>query len=135
MDQAQYFKQKVTPFDLGIEWFIKGANIGMVYGLCFLADVERKAGAGALELFKDRVMFVGKNTWQTGCVLGTWWFFMKSSEVLIGKQHWGNYSVAGVVTMLIWQKSLEIPKHKLLFSVPISAALCGGLGLIILGNS
>lgn len=133
MDQIQYFKQKITPFDLGIEWFIKGANIGMIYGLCFFTDVERKGGA--LELFKDRILFVGKNAWQTGCVLGTWWFFMKSSEVIIGKAHWGNYSVAGVLTMLIWQKSLEIPKNKLFVSVPISAALCGGLGLIILGYS
>ena len=105
----------------------------MIYGLCFLPEVEKKGGRA--QLAKDRMMFVGKNTWQTGCVLGTWWFLMKSSEVIVGKEHWGNYSVAGVLTMLIWRKSLEVPKNKIFMYMPLSGAFCGALGYIILGNS
>lgn len=133
MDHTKYFKQRITPFDLGIEWLIKGANIGMIYGLCFLPEVEKKSGIK--ELMKDRFKFVARNSWQTGGVLGTWWFFMKSSEVVVGKEHWGNYSVAGVITLLIWRKALEVPRKKVLSYVPLAASFCGGLGLIILEYS
>ena len=51
------------------------------------------------------------------------------------KEHWGNYSVAGIVTIIVCRRVIEIPFKQVLRNAPIAAAISGGLGLIILGNS
>ena len=105
----------------------------MIYGFCNLSEVPKTNNW--TQNFKNQRNFVWKNTWQTGCVLATWWFIMKVGEVVISREHWANYSVAGVLTMITWQKILEIPSNQVLRYVPISACFSGILGLIIISNT
>ena len=133
MDHKKHYKQKIRPFDSAVEWLLKGGNIGMIYGFCNLSEVPKTNNW--TQNLKNQRNFVWKNTWQTGCVLATWWFIMKVGEVVISREHWANYSVAGVLTMIAWQKILEIPPNQVLRYVPISACFSGILGLIIISNT
>jgi hypothetical protein len=133
MENKNFYKQRIRPFDLAVEWLIKGANIGLIYGLTNLSEVPKTSSFK--ENFQKRAWFVWKNSWQTGCVLGTWWFFMKTAEIVISQEHWGNYSVAGVLTMVTWQKVLEIPGNKVLRTVPTAFIFSGVLGMIIISNT
>ena len=83
MDNISYFKLKISPIDAAVEWFVKGFNIGLIYGVCFKSEVKWKSLPHQSRL--NALKFIANNAVYTGSVLSTWWFFNKAIERIIEK--------------------------------------------------
>lgn len=131
MEHQNYFKLKITPVDAAVEWFVKGMNIGLIYGYCFRCEVPQHANP-----FQHKVQvmkYIARNSVVTGCVLSTWWLFNKSLERAFQNDFWGNYSVSGVLVLLIWHRQLDIAPQNIKKYIVPAALFCGILGKIISG--
>ena len=129
MDSVDYYKLKISPIDAAIEWFIKGMNIGLVYGYCFKEEVMRIPDR---RLYRVNVTkYIMKNSLYTGLILSTWWFFNKTFERIIEKDLWINYSISGAIVLVLWRKQLDITQANLKkFFIP-TMIFTGFLGKLI----
>jgi hypothetical protein len=131
MDPVSYYKLKISPIDAAVEWMVKGANIGFIYAICMNAEVER--GASKLLFWQNFGKFAASNSFYTGTVLGTFWFFNKTFEIITERDVWPNYSLSGMISLMLWKKPLKVTNAKKLL-LP-TAIFCGLIGkLITSGN-
>lgn len=73
MAAERHYNTQIRAIDAGVEWFVKGANIGLFFGL-FFAPVDVLPGAYYIPRCGLSVV---QNMGVTGGVLGSWQFFVK----------------------------------------------------------
>ncbi|OMJ84944.1 hypothetical protein SteCoe_13852 [Stentor coeruleus] len=129
MDNTEYCKENNLPLDAGVEWFIKGANIGLIYAYAFRSEVMPMPSK--LMSIKHMSSYMFRTSVFTGGVLGIWWFFIKTFENITKKDFWLNYSLSGIVIFNVWSDRLNLNPAAYKMQILSVVIFTGVLGKII----
>mmetsp|Transcript_32046 Transcript_32046/g.55263 ORF Transcript_32046/g.55263 Transcript_32046/m.55263 type:complete len:101 (-) Transcript_32046:1834-2136(-) len=100
MASTDPYINKIRPIDSAVEWFLKGSNIGLYFGVFFAKYDLLKQGKQLTPVTVGS--YVAKSMFMLGGSCATWYFFVKVLEHARKIDDGINYGLGAACTLTIW---------------------------------
>jgi hypothetical protein len=126
MASSDLYINKIRPIDTAVEWLLKGANIGLYFGLFFAKTDLIKQGKAV------SVVNVAAYTLKSMAILGgscaTWYFCIKTLERARKIDDGINYGLGATATLALWHRLWDVPTASLPASLLKATVIAGVFG-------